>query len=139
MNLLWTPGMSVSARDLGRHLNRREKAALYALSLLFGLCAFGIPMVLMGWALRLQPFHGPFEGFALPLLICLAAGAWSSIALQRRILLASRFARDEGLTLADITARRALSRGDYLVLGGIAATALMIALAGFLFSASLAA
>ena len=138
MNLLRSPGMSASARDLCRHLDRRERTALYGLSFLFGLCAFALPMVFMGWIMRLPPFHGLVEGFAFPLMACLAAGAWAVIVLQRRILLRSRFAREEGLTLADITARRALSRGDYLVLGGLAATAVTIALAGFLISALMA-
>ena len=139
MNLWSSPGMSVPARDLFLHLSRRERAALYSLSFLFGLCAFALPMVFISWAIGLQPFHGLVGGFAFPLLACLAAGAWAAIALQRRILMRSRFAREEGLALADVTAKRGLSRGDGLVLGGLAATAVIIALAGFLISAFMAA
>lgn len=134
MNLMWSPGMSDSAREVNRHLSGREKAALYALSFLFGICAFAIPIVIMGLVMELDSIPELLEGFAFPLVVCLVAGFWLAIVLQRRILLGSQFAKAKGLTWTDINARQPLSRREYLALGGVAALALAIALATALFA-----
>lgn len=132
MNLLWAPGQSDAARELCRHLNGREKAALYGLGALLGLCFFAIPLVIMDLATGIGLLQGRLEGFGFPLVVCFVAAVWLNITLQRRLLLGSRFAKDQGLTWADIGARQALSRRDHLILGGFAALAAAIALAGTL-------
>lgn len=132
MNIWWSPGQSDASKEICRHLNRREKAGLFGLSLSFGLCAFAIPMVIMGLATGIGPFHERLEGFAFPLFVCLVAGAWIILTLQRRLLLGTQVAKDNRFTMADLNARHPPSRGDYLTLGGIAALAVTVALAGFL-------
>lgn len=129
MNLLWAPGQSDAAREICSHLNGREKVALAGLAALLGLCAFAIPLVIMDSATGIGPLQGRLEGFGFPLVFCLAAAVWLSIALQRRLLLGSRFAKDQGLTWADINARQPLSRRDHLIIGGFAALAVAVALA----------
>ena len=134
MILLWSPGQSDSARELSRHLSPAEKTSVAGLGFVFGACSFAIALVLMVWATRLEPFHAYLAGYALPVLMCLAAMLLAIIVLQRRVLLSSKYARDNGLTLADITARRPVERGDYLKAGMVAAVAIVVAVAGILAS-----
>ena len=130
MNLWWAPGQSEPTREICRHLNGKEKAQIYFLSFLFGLCSFAIPLLLFS-VMELGPFDGfPVgPGFALLLVICLALGAWFIIGLQRRLLLSTQFARSQGFTMVDL-ARQPLSRGDYLALGGFAVLVATLGMAG---------
>jgi len=130
MNLWWAPGQSEPTREICRHLNGKEKAQIYFLSFLFGLCSFAIPLLLFS-VMGLGPFDGfPVgPGFALLLVICLALGAWFIIGFQRRILLSTQFARSKGFTMVDL-ARQPLSRGDYLALGGFAVLVATLGMAG---------
>lgn len=134
MNLMWSPGMSDSAREVSRHLNGREKAALYALSFLFGICAFAIPVVIMSSVMELDSISVLPDGFAFPVVVCLVAVLWLAIVLPRRILLGSQFAKDKGLTWADINARQPFSRRETLIVGGVFALAMAITLATALFA-----
>ena len=143
MNLLWAPGQGEATREICRHLSGKEKARLYFLAFLFGLCSFAVPCLFMLSVLGFGPLFGPFygfpagPGFALLLLSFLALGAWFIIRLQRRLLLSTRFARSNGITMADITAGRPLSRGDYVIVGGTTMLALMIGLAYILMASGM--
>lgn len=132
MNLFWAPGMSDAAREICRDLTTREKAALGALSFAFGLCAFAIPMVIMGSVTGLGPLPALPPGFTFPVVFGLVAAFWLIFVLRRRLLLGTRVAREKGFTMADINARHPLSREDNLTLlavGGLAALVMATALA----------
>lgn len=130
MNIWWAPGQSLAAKEICRQLNRREKAGLIVLSFFFGLCAFAVPLVLMGSAMKIGPLHEHLGGFTFPILICFAVTAWLIIILQRQLLLKTQTAKDKDYTLADLRATRPLSRRDYLTFGGIAVFAVVVGLAG---------
>lgn len=129
MNLLWAPGMSEPAKEVCRNLSSREKAAIYTLSFLFGVCVSAVPIVFMGAVASMGPAHRLPDGFALPLILCLSVGAWSALTLQRRLLAGSQFARDNGITWEEIFTRHPMTRGDLRILVGIAALTVMITLA----------
>lgn len=130
MNLMWAPGMSDAAREICRHLSGREKAALCALSFLLGICGFAIPVVIMGSVMAEDSIPGLPAVLAFPLVVCLVAVFWLSVTLQRRILLNTQVAKDKGFTKADIVARQPFSRRDHMIVGGTAALAMAITLAG---------
>ena len=132
MNLLWAPGMSESARKICRNLSGWERAIAYTLSLLFGLCVFAIGIVFMGAVLAMEPFRGLVDGFAIPLAMILLAALWLINAQQRRLLVNSQFARENGIGRADIETRHIPSESDYLVLAGFAALAITISLTAVL-------
>lgn len=139
MNIWWSPGQSEAASEISRHLSGRDKASLAGLNALFGLSAFAFVIILMDSATGFGPLQGRLEGFAFPVLVCLAVGALTAFALQRRILLNTQVAKDKGYTAADLRARQPFSRGDYLTLGGVAGLAVAIALVCFYLSFSMAA
>ena len=134
MNIWWAPGQSDAAADICRRLTRRERAGLVTLNIWLGICAFGFVVVLMDATMGFGPLHAYLDGIALPVLAGLAAGVWGVIALQRRILLKSQAAQENGYTLADLKARKPLTRRDYLILIGFGTLAAVVAL-----TASLAA
>ena len=143
MNIWWSPGQSDAVQLIVGQLDRREKTILASLSFLFGVCCFTAVMLVMGLATGAGPFPQSLSGFALPLGICLAACAVAAIVLQRRLLLRTRVARENGFTMADLTARqplsRTMSRSDYLRVGSIAALAVAIGLGSVLASFWIAA
>ena len=132
MNLLWAPGMSESTRKICRNLSGWEKAAAYTLSLLFGLCVFAIGIVFMGSVLAMEPFRGLVEGFAIPSAMVLLAALWLINVQQRRLLVNSQYAKDNGIRRADIETRHIPSPSDYIVLARFAGLAVAISLAAFL-------
>lgn len=132
LNLMWAPGQSDAAEEVSRNLNSREKAGIFGLSLIFGLCSAAIPMIFMGSAMGIGPFQAAFDGYAFPLIVCLAVCAWIAISLQRRLLLSTRVATDNNFTVADLNARQPFSRRDHLILGGIVALSVIIALAALI-------
>lgn len=134
MNLFWAPGMSDSAREVLDHMTRWEKAALAGLTFLFGVFAFAIPVVIMSSIMGPGAFLALPEGFAFPVVFCLVAVFWLIISLRRRLLLGSQFAKDKGLTWADINARQPFSRRETLIVGGVFALAMAITLATALFA-----
>lgn len=134
MNMLWAPGQSDAAKDICRYLTQREKASLFALSVLFGLCAFVLAVGLLGLATGAGPLQGYLQGFGFPLLFCLAAGLFVIIGLQRRVLLGTKTAKEKGYGLSDITAREPLTGRDSLILISIAGLAVVIALAAAYFA-----
>ena len=129
MNIWWAPGQSDAAADICRRLTRRERAGLAVLNIWLGLCAFGFVLVLMDATMGFGPLHSYLDGIAVPVLAGLAAGVWGIIALQRRLLLNSQAAQDNGYTAADLKARKPLTRNDYLILIGFGTLAAVAALA----------
>ena len=121
--------MSEPAKEVCRNLTSREKAVIYTLAFLFGICVSALPLVFMGAVSSVGPVQGLPVGFALPLVLCLAVGAWSALTLQRRFLAGSQFARDNGITWEEIFTRHPMTRGDLRILGAIAALVVMITLA----------
>jgi len=128
MDMLWAPGRSEAAGDILRHLTRWEKVELAGLSLMFGVFAFAAPLVVMMSAVGAGPFQAAFEGYALPIVIALAVGIVGIFALRRRILSQTRAVREHGYTMAEIKARRPLSRGDKIALGALAVLAVALTL-----------
>lgn len=134
MNILWAPGQSDATKDICRHLTQREKVSLFALSVLFGVCAFVLAVGLLGLATGAGPLQGYLKGFGFPLLFCLTAGLFVIIGLQRRVLLRTKTAKEKGYGPSDITARGPLNGRDNLILIGVAGVAMVIALAAALFA-----
>lgn len=132
MKLLWAPGMSESAKEISRNLTGREKAAVYVLSLLFGICVFSIAIVFAGSVMAMEPFHGLVDGIAVPLAAVLSIMAGLIIILQRRLMAGSRFARENGIAGADIVAKAPPSRIDHMVLAAFVVLAIANALAAVL-------
>ena len=132
MNLLWAPGMSESAKEISRNLTRRERTAVYILSLLFGVCVFLIAIVFVGSVMAMEPFHGMVDGIAIPLAAVLSIMAGLALILQRRLMAGSRFAQENGIAGADIIAKAPPSRTDHLVLAAFVVLAIANALAAVL-------
>ena len=99
------------------------------IGLLFGICVSAVPIVFVGAVSSAGPVQGLPVGLALPLILCLAVGAWSALTLQRRLLAGSQFARDNGITWEEIFTRHPMTRGDLRILVGIVALTVMITLA----------
>ena len=74
------------------------------------------------------PFKSASKDMAFPLIVCFTLGAWIIVMLQRRLLLRTKVAKDNGYTAADINVRPPLCRRDYLALGVFAALAGTMAL-----------
>lgn len=135
MNIMWAPGQSDATRDIIRHLNGREKSRLAGLNILLAFCAFAIPLILMGSTMGIGPVQVQLGVMVLPVLGVLALGLWLSVTLQWRLLLGTQVAKDRGFTRADLKVRHSFSRGEYLAVGGIAALAVIVGVAGFLMAA----
>ena len=128
MDMLWAPGRSEAASDILRHLTRWEKIELAGLSLIFGVFAIAAPLVVMFSAVGAGPFDGAAGGFVWAICAGLVAGIAAIFALRRRILLRTRAAREHGYTMAEINARRPLSRSDKIALGALAAVSVALML-----------
>lgn len=135
MNIIWAPGQSDASKEIIIHLTGRERASLIGLNFLFGLCAFAIPLIIMGSTLGIGPFQVGLGVMAVPLVGFLVFGIWMNVTLQRRILLGTQIAKERGFTVADISARHTPSRREYLAVGVIASLAVIISAAGFIMAA----
>ena len=134
MDMLWAPRQSDAASEILRNLTRREKVELAGLSLIFGVFAFAAPLVVMVSAVGAGPFQSFFDGFAVPICVGLCVGIAVIFALRRRILMGTQAAKDHGYTMAEINARRPLSRSDKVALGALAALSVALLLAAALMS-----
>ena len=141
MNLWWAPGQNDTTAEICQHMDGTERTRLMALVFGYGLCCFAMPAVILFSFAGLGPFDGLLAnaGFTFLVLALLILAALAILRVQRRLMLDTRYARDHGVTLEDLTANRPLSRKDYLNLAMVFGVAVAIAVIAFLVAGMIAA